>query len=310
MQRYSVFPVPAPARSATAAMGNFDGVHRGHLSVIETAREARPDAPLGIITFEPHPRSFFAPDSPPFQLMNAEAKASRLAKIGVEQLYEVPFTRDLSQLTPETFCKNVLVRDLGISHLVVGADFCFGKGRAGNADKLVREGVRLGFGVTIAPLLDGGDGAVSSTAIRRALAEGEVERARDMLGHWHRVEGVVKHGFKRGREMGFPTANIAMEGLHLPRFGIYAVFVDVLDGPHRGAHLGCASLGSRPTFGDHAPNLEVFLLDFKGDLYGATLSVALAAFQRQELKFDGMEPLMAQMREDVVTARSLLAERV
>jgi riboflavin kinase/FMN adenylyltransferase len=307
MQRHTLLPVPQDARGATVAMGNFDGVHRGHQSVIAMAAAAGGDAPLGVVTFEPHPRAFFAPHAAPFRLMTAGSRASRLEKIGVTHVFEVPFDSSLSSLSPEAFCETVLVEGLGISHVVVGADFCFGKGRAGTADTLRTQGERLGFGVTIAPLLGVEDGAVSSSAIRRALSAGEPARARDMLGHWHRIEGSVEHGFKRGRELGFPTANLAMDGLHLPAFGVYAVFVDVLTGPHTGTYLGCASLGSRPTFGDHAPNLEVFLLDFDGDLYDQELSIALVAHQRPELKFDGLEPLITQMHADVAEARVLLA---
>ncbi len=282
-------------------MGNFDGLHLGHQSVLDLAR--RPDMPLGVVTFEPHPREVFAPDAPPFRLMNATSRAHRLEKLGVEYLYEIPFDRALADLTPQAFMDEVLIARLGIAHLVVGADFRFGKSRKGNTDTLSQ----APFALTVAPLLEGLDGAVSSTAIRTALSEGRPTDAAAMLGHWHRIEGVVEHGFKRGREMGFPTANISMAGLHLPAFGIYACRVDVRDGPHSGTYDAIASLGSRPTFGDNAPNLEVMLLDFSGDLYGEELSVALMHFQRPELKFDGMEPLIAQMHRDVEETRRLLS---
>ncbi len=282
-------------------MGNFDGLHLGHQSVLDLAR--RPDMPLGVVTFEPHPREVFAPDAPPFRLMNATSRAHRLEKLGVEYLYEIPFDRALADLTPQAFMDEVLIARLGIAHLVVGADFRFGKSRKGSTDTLSQ----APFALTVAPLLEGPDGAVSSTAIRTALSEGRPTDAAAMLGHWHRIEGVVEHGFKRGREMGFPTANISMAGLHLPAFGIYACRVDVRDGPHSGTYDAIASLGSRPTFGDNAPNLEVMLLDFSGDLYGEELSVALMHFQRPELKFDGMEPLIAQMHRDVEETRRLLS---
>lgn len=282
-------------------MGNFDGLHLGHQSVLDLAR--RPDMPLGVVTFEPHPREVFAPDAPPFRLMNATSRAHRLEKLGVEYLYEIPFDRALADLTPQAFMDEVLIARLGIAHLVVGADFRFGKSRKGSTDTLSQ----APFALTIAPLLEGSDGAVSSTAIRTALSEGRPTDAAAMLGHWHRIEGVVEHGFKRGREMGFPTANISMAGLHLPAFGIYACRVDIRDGPHSGTYDAITSLGSRPTFGDNAPNLEVMLLDFSGDLYGEELSVALMHFQRPELKFDGMEPLIAQMHRDVEETRRLLS---
>ena len=287
-------------------MGNFDGVHLGHRAVIETARRAAP-APLGIVTFEPHPRQVFAPDSPPFRLMNAESRANRLAKLGVEQLYQLQFNRALAALTPEDFAEKVLARGLGIRHIVVGADFRFGKGRAGTADDLTALGRRLGFATTIAPLVQIGGREVSSTAIRQALSEGRPRDAADMLGHLHRIEGEIVHGEKRGRELGFPTANMALTGLHLPRFGVYAVKVDVLTGPQAGSYMGAASLGVRPMFGGEVPNLETFLLDFKGDLYGHHLSVALVDYLRDEMKFDGLPALIEQMNADCARARAILS---
>ncbi len=286
-------------------MGNFDGLHLGHQSVIDLAR--RPGAPLGIVTFEPHPRQVFAPDAPPFRLMNAEARANRLAKIGVDQLYQLPFDRALAGLTPEAFARDVLADGLGISHVVVGSDFCFGKGRAGTAADLRILGAALGFDVTIAPLVAIAGIEVSSTAIRQALTDGRPRDAAAMLGHWHRIEGEVIHGEKRGRELGYPTANMSVDGLHLPRFGVYAVKVDILTGPQAGSHMGAASLGVRPMFGENRPNLETFLFDFKGDLYGQHLSIAFVDFLRPELKFDGLEALITQMDADCTRARAILS---
>ena len=285
-------------------MGNFDGVHLGHRSVIDLARGK---APLGIITFEPHPRQVFQPDAPPFRLMNAEARANRLAKLGVDHLFQLQFNKALAALTPEDFARQVLAEGLGISHIVVGADFCFGKGRAGKADDLKALGTRLGFATTIAPLLAIKGREVSSTAIRTALTEGRPRDAAAMLGHLHRIEGEVIHGEKRGRELGYPTANMALTGLHLPRFGVYAVKVDVLTGPQAGAYVGAASLGVRPMFDGQVPNLETFLLEFKGDLYGHHLSVALVDFLRPEMKFDGLPALITQMEADCARAREILS---
>lgn len=294
-------------RGATVAIGNFDGVHLGHQSVIELARKAAPDAPLGVMTFEPHPREYFAPDSPPFRLMRADARAHRLEKLGVARLYELNFNTALSSLTPEEFARDVIAKGLGLRHVVVGADFCFGKARAGNAEDLKRFGAQYGFGVTIAPLMEYSEHAVSSTAIRNALSEGRPADAKEMLGHWHRIEGVVIGGEQRGRELGFPTANMSIDGLHQPRFGVYAVLVDVLDGPHKGSYHGAASIGVRPMFGGVVPNIETYLFDFSGDLYGATLSVGLVEFLRPELKFDGLDALIAQMDADCARARDILA---
>ncbi|NEX47506.1 bifunctional riboflavin kinase/FAD synthetase [Pseudotabrizicola algicola] len=291
------------ARGASCAMGNFDGVHLGHQAVIDLARG---NAPLGIITFEPHPREVFTPDAPPFRLMNAEARLNRLAKLGVNHLFELPFDKDLAALTPEAFVETVLVQGLGISHVVVGADFCFGKARAGKAADLQRLGQSHGFQTTIADLVTEADQPISSSAIRAALTDGRPRDAAAMLGHWHRIEGEVIHGEKRGRELGYPTANMSVQGLHLPKLGVYAVKADVLTGPHKGSYNGAASLGVRPMFGVNQPNLETFLFDFKGDLYGAHLSVAFVDYLRPELKFDGLPALITQMAADCDRARDIL----
>ncbi|MDR9394231.1 MAG: bifunctional riboflavin kinase/FAD synthetase [Roseovarius sp.] len=296
-------------RGASAAIGNFDGVHVGHQSVIDIAREAgdRIGAPLGVLTFEPHPREYFAPGGAPFRLMGREARAHRLEKLGVEKLYELNFNAGLSALTPEEFARTVIVDGLGLKHIVVGADFCFGKGRAGNAEHLEAFGRRMGFGVTIARLLEGSQGQVSSTAIRQALSDGRPRDAAKMLGHWHRIEGLVIGGEQRGRDLGYPTANMSIAGLHPPRFGVYAVLVDVLSGPHQGQYHGAASLGVRPMFEGDVPNLETFIFDFSGDLYGADLSVALVEYLRPEETFDGLDAFIAQMDADCAQARRILA---
>ncbi|GGW26757.1 riboflavin biosynthesis protein [Gemmobacter lanyuensis] len=286
-------------------MGNFDGVHLGHRSVIEAA--AGHGLP-GVLTFEPHPREFFSPDAPPFRLMNAEARANRLAKLGVERLYELPFNATMAALSPEDFAAEVLADGLGVTHVTVGSDFCFGKGRKGTVEDLQALGAKYGFGVTIAPLLRAGGKEISSTAIRNALSEGRPRDAATMLGHLHRIEGEVIHGEKRGRELGYPTANMSVAGLHLPRLGVYAVKVDVLTGPQAGSYGGAASLGVRPMFGENAPNLETFIFDFKGDLYGQHLSVALVEYLRPEMKFTGLDALITQMDGDCARARTLLAE--
>ena len=290
-------------RGASVAMGNFDGVHLGHQSVIDLARA---QGPLGIITFEPHPREFFAPNALPFRLMNAEARANRLAKLGVKQLFQLPFDAELARLSPEAFARDVLATGLGVAHVVVGADFCFGKGRAGRAVDLQALGQRYGFGVTVADLVKSDGREISSTAIRQALTDGRPRDAAAMLGHWHRIDGEVIHGEKRGRELGYPTANMSVQGLHLPKLGVYAVKVDVLTGPQAGSYHGAASLGVRPMFGENTPNLETYIFDFKGDLYGQHVSIGLVDYLRPEMKFDGLPGLMAQMAADVAQAREIL----
>ncbi len=297
--------IPPDLQGASVAMGNFDGVHLGHQSVLEQAR--RLGRPFGVVSFEPHPREFFDPQAAPFRLMTAQARANRLARLGVDVLFELPFDASLASLTAEDFAAQVLVAGLGVAHVVVGQDFCFGKGRKGTAQDLQRLGARLGFGVTIAALQVADDRVLSSTAIRAALSAGDMAGAARMLGHWHRIEGPVEHGEKRGRTLGYPTANMSIAGLHPPRFGVYAVQVDILSGPHAGRFGGVASMGVRPMFGQNLPNLETHLFDFAGDLYGADLSVALVAHLRDEARFDSLQALITQMDADSAQARAILA---
>ncbi|SFS20289.1 bifunctional riboflavin kinase/FAD synthetase [Yoonia litorea] len=307
--RDTAFMDPAD-RGAAAAIGNFDGVHIGHQSVIGLMREAADqlDAPTGIMTFEPHPREFFGRGDKPFRLMNAEAKANRLAKLGVETLYEVPFNAALASLTPREFAQKIIVDQLGLVHVVVGSDFCFGKDRKGTVQDLQQFGEDMGFGVTIAPLIAVETANVSSTAIRQALTDGKPRDAAAMLGHWHRIEGEVIRGDQRGRDLGYPTANMSISGLHRPKFGVYAVKVDVLSGPYEGTYDGAASIGVRPMFGENVPNCETFIFDFKGDLYGTHLSVALVEFLRPEMKFDSLEALITQMDADCDEACDILTD--
>ncbi|TYB82399.1 bifunctional riboflavin kinase/FAD synthetase [Maritimibacter fusiformis] len=296
-------------RGASVAIGNFDGVHLGHQYVIDIARAeaVKIAAPLGVVTFEPHPREYFAPKAPPFRLMNAEGRAHRLDWLGVEKLYELSFNDTLSAKTPEAFARDVIVEGLGLKHVVVGEDFHFGKDRAGNPGTLTDLGEKLGFGVTVAPLMHHTGEEVSSTAIRAALSEGRPRDAARMLGHWHRIDGKVIRGDQRGRDLGYPTANMSIRGLHPPKFGVYAVRVDVLTGPHAGTYGGAASMGVRPMFGENLPNLESYLFDFTGDIYDAHVSVALIEYLRPEEVFSSVDALIAQMGADCARARDILA---
>ncbi len=299
--------LPPADRGACVAIGNFDGVHLGHRAVIGLAQEAARDLGVlsGVLTFEPHPREMFVPDAPPFRLMNAEARADQLSELGLDLLYQLDFAR-IAPLAPERFAREVLASGLAVRSVVVGRDFRYGKGRAGDAALLASEGRNLGFDVVVAPLLATGGVEVSSTRIREALSAGRPEEAARMLGHLHRIEGEVLNGDKRGRALGYPTANLSIAGLHPPRFGVYAVRVTVKSGPHAGEHDGVASIGVRPTFGGNLPNLEVHLFEFAGELYGAHLSVALVAFLRPEVRFDTAPALVSQMDADSAAAREIL----
>lgn len=307
-------PYPsAPAPAQSIAIGNFDGVHRGHQTVIDAARAgALADGhALGVMTFEPHPRQVFRPDDPPFRLTPEAVKARKLERLGVDTLVVLPFNAELSNLSPEAFAHDILAKGVHAKRVSVGRDFRFGKERAGDVAALERFGAAYGFAVTVVDKI-GDDGAdddapFSSSAARAALREGRPADAAAILGDWQRIDGVVERGDQRGRDLGFPTANLPMTDILHPAYGVYAVRVDVVDGPHRGVYDGVASLGVRPTFNKTVANFETFIFDFAGDLYGAHLSVALIAFLRPEWKFDSLDALIAQMDQDVLDAKDALA---
>lgn len=291
------------------AIGNFDGVHRGHKALIEaTAGAAGPGRRLTVLTFEPHPRAFFQKDQPPFRLTLEPLKLRRLAALGVEETVILPFDAEFAATSAEDFLSLVLFGALNAEVVATGADFRFGAGRAGDPAMLAEAAASQGArSVSVAPVGGAGD-VYSSSAVRRALREGAPERAAQILGDWHRIEGAVEMGDQRGRELGFPTANQSIDGVLAPRFGIYASRAEVLDGPHRGVYDGVSSLGVRPTFAKTAPNFETYLFDFDGDLYGATLSVGLVRYLRPEIAFGGPEALVEQMRRDAAEARTALGE--
>jgi riboflavin kinase/FMN adenylyltransferase len=296
-------------RGASAAIGNFDGVHRGHQVLVADADKARgaTGAPLGVITFEPHPRRHFQPDAPPFRLTLPSEKARVLEGLGVERLYQLRFDAQLAGMQAEDFVRDVLVAGLGIAHIVVGADFHFGRGRKGDAVLLRRMGAELGFGLTIHDMIGDEAGEFASTALRVLIEQGRCREAARQLGRWHAVTGRVVAGDRRGRELGYPTANLEFGEQLVPRWGVYAALVRVHDGPHRGRHAGVASIGERPTFGVNRPNFEVHLFDFAGDLYGAEISAGLVQRLRGEERFDAAEALVAQMNRDSAEARAVLA---
>jgi riboflavin kinase/FMN adenylyltransferase len=296
--------LPEAARGATVALGNFDGVHLGHERVIRAAHAARPGAPLGVLTFEPHPRELFRPDDPPFRLTLSGERADALARLGVRVLYELQFDRAFSLMTAEQFVTEVLHRGIGARHLACGLDFAFGHRRGGNTRFLAERAEALGVGLSLVPALADAQGPISSTRIRRLLQDGYPERAGEELGRAWAIRGLVAHGDERGRTIGFPTANIAL-GRHLePARGVYAVTVRLPDGVTR---RGVANIGRRPTVSTGLESrLEVNIFDFEGDLYGAELSVALHAYIRAEQKFSGIDALRAQIALDAAEAQRLL----
>ncbi len=295
---------PAAWKGGAVALGNFDGVHRGHQALLaRTAEQAKAlGAPVVVLTFEPHPRRFFVPDTGPFRLTLPPAKLRLLEQYGVQAVLAQHFDPTFADLSPEAFIDDVLLKGLGARHVVCGYDFTFGARRGGNVERLREAGKEKGFGVTVLdPVTHEGE-IYSSTRIREALRAGWITEAADLLGHPWEIEGTVELGDQRGRTIGFPTANVAL-GEHLrPRFGVYAVRA-LVDGQWLAA---VANLGRRPTFGKLQENFEVNLFDFSGDLYGKTLRVELVDFIRPEMKFSGLDQLKAQIAADGETARQLL----
>jgi riboflavin kinase / FMN adenylyltransferase len=292
---------------AVVAIGNFDGVHRGHRAVIETAcGHAKALGRQAVaLTFEPHPRSYFRPEEPMFRLTDEGGKLRLLRATGLAGAIVLPFDGKLASLSAEEFVAGLLVEKLNVAAVSVGFDFHFGKGRAGSPAFLAEQGEARGFVVDIVSARGQHGRPVSSTAIREALSAGSVADAADLLGYPWFVTRPVTHGEKRGRELGFPTANLKLDPGCQLRHGIYAVRVG-FDGAR---HDGVASFGRRPTFDDGAPLLEVHLFDFDGDLYGRMLDVAFIGWIRPELKFDSVDALVARMNEDARDARAVLAAK-
>ena len=295
--------IPDALRGAAVALGNFDGVHRGHAHVLRVLHAARPDAPLAVLTFEPHPREFFRTDDPPFRLTLSAERAAALGALGVSTVFELPFDAELAAMTAETFIAEVLHAGLGAVQLCCGPDFAFGHRRGGDVALLALRAEALGTGLAIAPPLADAQGPISSTRIRRLLQDGYPDRAAADLGRAWTVRGVVAHGDKRGRTIGFPTANVPL-GRHLePARGVYAVTVRLADGT---LVPGVANVGRRPTVDGLDSRLEAHLFDWQGDLYGQEVAVGLQAFLRAEQRFSGLDELKAQIARDALQAREML----
>jgi riboflavin kinase/FMN adenylyltransferase len=298
--------LPASQRGAAVAVGAFDGVHRGHQAVIASARAAaeRLGVPLGVVSFDPHPRRLFQPEAAPFRLMSPDQMARALAPLGVDRLYLIPFDAEMAGMSDEAFARRVLSEGLGIVHAAVGFDFTFGKGRSGSPEVLRTYGEALGFTVSVTDRIDDASGLkLSSSAVREALKAGDMGRAAAILGRPFAIQGEVIHGDKRGRTIGVPTANVAMGDFMRPAYGIYATRTRLPDGR---VIKGVANLGVRPMFEIEQPLLEVWLLDFDESLYGQTLETELVAFLRGEMKFDGLDALKVQIEADAAKARAVL----
>ena len=300
----SLVELPPSLRGGAVAIGNFDGVHRGHKVVIEAARPpAGRDAARLALTFEPHPRSYFS-GQPLFRLSPEREKAVLLVRAGIDATVSLPFDEILSRQSAEAFVRETIVEGLGAVHVAIGFDFRFGADRAGDAALLEAMGARYGFGVTVVPAQSDAVGPISSSRIRDALGAGDIATANALLGHPWLVSGEVIRGKQLGRTLGYPTANLALPPETDLAHGIYAVRAKLDGRPHDGV----ASFGRRPTFDNGAVLLETFLFDFAGDLYGKRLEIAFHAFLRGEAKFDGAEALVAQMDEDSRAAKEVLAK--
>lgn len=301
--------IPPAARGAAVALGNFDGVHLGHRGVIGRAANVARESghPLGVIAFEPHPAKVLRADSAPLRLTPFRVKARRLRECGVEWFFCLRFNRRFAEMSAEAFIDEVLAAGLGISHVVVGHDYRFGRRRLGDHEVLAAGGARHGFGVTrVDPIGNAGE-IYSSTRVRQYLQRGEPRLAAAILGHIWEVEAKVRHGDARGRGLGYPTANLTFDGQVQPALGIYAVWAGIVDGGETEWHPAVASCGVRPTFGGGQVLLEAHLFDYDGDLYGKTLRVAFVNWIRPEENFASVEDLVRRMDEDCYNARFMLA---
>jgi riboflavin kinase/FMN adenylyltransferase len=311
--------VPDIYRGSVVAIGNFDGIHRGHQAVIDKARRLAQEfgAPLALMTFEPHPRKFFKPDLPPFRLTPFRVKVRLIEALGVDCLFVIPFTREFSSLSAERFMSEVLAGDgetgLGVRHVVVGDNFRFGHKAKGDVALLDEFGRANGFGVTaVSPVTGPQEEVYSSTLVRDYLKAGNPTRAALLLGRYWEIEGRVAHGYRRGRGLGYPTANIELGEILQPAFGVYAVRVAFDRQAGRSDsrtpwYPAIANIGISPMFENPTPTLEAFIFDFDQDIYGEHMRVALVDYLRPEQKFDDLEGLKAQMAKDCDRARATLA---
>lgn len=297
---------PPQLKGAVVALGNFDGVHVGHRQILrECAAIAKASGkPAAVMTFWPHPREFFNPSAPRLRLSSLKRKLALMRAAGMDGVFMVRFNARFAGLTAERFVQEVLAGALGASHVVTGYNFAFGKGRGGDTQFLSEQAARLRMGFTACPPVEVGQGVVSSSAVRGLLAQGEVKQAAALLGAPYTLDGYVRHGDARGKQLGYATANLSMDGLFVPRMGVYACWL-LAQGKRVPA---VANLGVRPTFGASAPVLEVHALEGAPQLYGQYVQVEMVDFVREEQLFAGAEALKAQIARDVVAARALLAE--
>ena len=292
-------------KPSAAVIGNFDGVHRGHLEVLKNAKEfsSKSNLPLSVLTFDPHPREFFSKENTNFLLQKVSEKAEVLSKNNIDYLINLKFDDLLSELSPEQFVEKVLSESLSLKHIFVGKDFKFGKDRAGDINSLKSFGLKYRIGLSSIKLKNHDGASISSTKIRNNLKKGEIKEANELLGRPYMISGLVIEGDKRGRQIGFPTANISLGNLIRPAFGVYAVLIEGIENK---VLRGIANIGRRPTVNDRGVLLEVNIFDFNEDIYGKKIFISLIDFIRDEKKFDGIENLKKQIVMDVKLSKSIL----
>jgi riboflavin kinase/FMN adenylyltransferase len=307
MQLFKTFrDLPATAQGAVIVIGNFDGVHRGHQSLINLARDkaALLQAPVGVLTFEPHPRALFRPDDPVFRLTPEPIKQQRLEELGVDILYSLKFDWDFASLSPQQFMEQVLNTGLEPAHIIVGQDFCFGQLRKGTTQTLIDAGLPV---TALEKIVDEDGDDVSSSSIRQELRHGNIAAANELLGWEWIMQGTVVKGDQRGRELGFPTANVPLGDTLHPAYGIYASYVQIVeDGPDSPWLPAATNIGIRPMFELQVGQIESYIFDFSRDIYGKTLRVKPVKRLRGEAKFDSLEALIAQIEADCAEARKIL----
>ena len=295
---------PSEVKGAVVALGNFDGVHLGHREILSQCIAAARayGVPAAVMTFEPHPREFFAPQAERLRLCSLRQKIQLMEQLGIDAIFLVRFNKPFSSLSAQEFVEHVLHRQLVVKHVVTGYNFAFGKDRGGHTDYLSMKGQECGFGTTACPPVEMDGRVISSSAIRQLLAAGEIRKAAASLGHPYVIEGRVRYGQQRGRTLGFPTANLPLNRLFKPRYGVYAVRVPI----NKKMHHGVANIGIKPTVGGDVPLLEVHLFDFNGIIYGKRIEVECVDFIRQERKFDSLDALKEQIILDCEQARKIL----
>lgn len=303
--------LPDECKGSVIVLGNFDGFHKGHQKVIGAAGKIASElgTTLSVLSMEPHPRMFFNPAQKEFRLNSFRTKSHLLENFGVDHFIVLPFDKSLATMQAEDFALDLLIKQIGALHIVVGYDYCFGAGRRGGINVLGWLSMQEQFGLTVVEKVMEDDHIYSSSNIRDTLEMGDVRKVADRLGHWWHVEGHVRKGDQRGRTINFPTANLFLDGYIEPKYGVYAVRIIIETGDHKGVWDAVANVGRRPTFDKKDVLLESYIFDFDHDIYEQSIKVEFVDFIRPEIKFDGLESLKAQIEKDCLRSRELLALR-